>query len=264
MSEPSQTGPIEIGDLETRVRAFAPKALALLLAFALPFAAYGLVGDVTHSHVFLVNQVTVGPLQTLSAAEVLEVAQMNVARNVLTVNPYVVEEQLEAHPWIEDATVNVDLRALSVQIDVVERQLAAIVVGAVPLLVDHEGASIRQWDGDGLAVPVIVGVEVVRDAAGYPHAETRRVAEALAVIELAQSEFPTRTLREIQHRGALGYSLHFEDFEITVGPDAVGDRLAGVRTAAAELDRRPSYALADAASPARITFGFTPAPSEGR
>jgi hypothetical protein len=264
MSEPSKTGPIEIGDVETRVREFAPKALALLLALALPFATYAVVGDATNSHVFLVQQVTVGPLSTLSEAEVLQVSQMDRARNVLTIDPYEVEAQLEAHPWIEDATVNVDLRALSVQIDVVERQLAAIVAGAVPLLVDDEGQSIRLWERDELNVPVIVGVGVVRDADGRPHAESRRVREALQVIEMAQSEFPTRTLREVQHRGALGYRLHFENFEITVGADAVSDRLAGVRLAAAELDRRPSYALADSASPNRITFGFTPAPSEER
>ncbi len=264
MSEPSKTGPIEIADIEMRVRTFAPRALALILAIALPFAAYAVVGDATNSHVFLVKQVQVGPLNTLTEAELLQVSQLDRARNVLTVDPYEVEERLEAHPWVEDATVNVDLRALSVQIDIVERELAAIVVGAVPLLVDGDGESIRLWERDALDVPVIVGVDVVRDAAGYPRAESRRVQEALEVMELAQAEFPSRTLREVQHRGALGYRVHFENFEITVGSEDVADRLAGVRAAAAELDRRPSYALADSASPTRITFGFTPAPSEER
>ena len=254
----------EISIFEHRVRSLAPKLLALVLALAVPFAAYRFVGDATHSHIFLVQDVRVGHVEALTEAEVLRIADMARARNVLMLDAHAIETRLEAEPWIRAASVSVDLRALSVQIDIEERTLAAVVADGVPLMVDTDGQPIRAWEGDALSAPVIVGVPIHRDQAEMRHPDAERLAESLRVIELASAEFPTRRLREVHHRGSLGFRLHFERFEVTVGSDRVHERLAHVHTGLAELDRRPSYALADATSPTRITFGFLPVPSEDR
>ena len=255
---------LDIGTLEQRVRSLAPKLLALVLAVTVPFAAYQFVGDATHSHIFLVQEVRVAAVESLTEAEVLRLADMDRARNVLMLDAHAIETRLESEPWIRDASVTVDLRALSVQIDIEERTLAAIVADGVPLMVDTDGEPIRTWEGDALDAPVIVGVPIRRDEAGMPIPDPVRLADTLDLIALAEAEFPTRRLREVHHRGSLGYRLHFDRFELTVGADRLDERLAHVHTGLAQLDRRPLYALADATSPTRITFGFSPVPSEER
>jgi hypothetical protein len=254
----------EIGEFESRVRSLVPKLLALVLAVAVPFVAYGLVGDATHSHIFLVQDVRVGPLETLDEADILRIADMDRARNVLMVDAHAMETRLEAEPWIRAAAVTIDLRAQTVQIDIEERTLAAIVADGPPLMVDPFGVPIRRWEGETLDAPVVVGVPVSRDESGTLLPDAERLEETLRVIAIADTEFPTRRLREIHHRGSLGFRLHFDRFEVTVAPDRVSARMAHVHTGLAGLDRRPSYALADASSPTRITFGFLPVPSEER
>lgn len=253
-----------IGALERRVRLLVPMLMALLLAVAAPFAAYSLVGDATHSHVFLVREVRIGSLERLTEADVLRVAGLDRARNILMLDPHEIETNLEAQPWVSRASVTIDLRALTVQLDVLERELAAIVADGVPLLVDANGEPIRVWAGDALEAPVIVGVPVTRDDTGQPHADQRRLHEALAVIDQARVSFPERTLLELHHRGAMGFTVYFEHFEVTIGPDRTTERLDSVNAAIPQLERRPLYAIADSTSPTRITFGFTPVPSEER
>lgn len=253
-----------IGVMERRVRALVPMLLALLLALAVPFAAYSLVGDATRSHIFLVRDVNVSDLERLSEADVLRLAGLDRARNVLMLDPHEIQTRLESEPWVREASVEIDFRALTVQIDVAERELAAVVADGVPLLVDVDGAPIRTWSGDALQAPVIVGVPVTRDETGQPHADARRLRDALSLIDQAAAAFPTRRIRELHHRGAMGFTVYFDDFEIALSPDQVDQRLGSVRTAIESLERRPLYAIADSTSPHRVTFGFTPVPSEER
>jgi cell division septal protein FtsQ len=143
--------------LETVATSWAPRFGALAVAVALPILAYGVTGRVAMSHMFLVSQVSVEGNERVGHDEILRHASLDRPQSVLSFHAGTVRERLEHHPWIRYAEVTLGARDRSVHIVIEERELAAIAMFEVPMLVDTFGEVIAPWSpGDGVHVPILL------------------------------------------------------------------------------------------------------------
>ncbi len=236
-----------------------PRLAALALAVAVPFAAYHAVGAVTESRLFMVRTVEIAGLDRVSVDEVERAAGLERPRNVLTVDPTVTREAVEALDWVRTAAVEVSLDG-RVSIVVEEREERALVLATAPVLIDTRGEVIRQWrPGDPTGLPVLTGMLTDTPAGLAPDAAL--VRRAFAILDRLADALDGGSVSEIQHRGPHGYLVVLDDgLEVRLGADRLDERIERLGIALAELSstgRNPTYVVLDGESLDRVAVGVS-------
>lgn len=136
---------------------------------------------------FEIREVTVDGVRRLDRQEILDLVQLAPRTPLYRVSAVDIQERLEAHPWIKQATVTL-LPLHELHISVVERLPGAWVqVGKETFLVDQEGQVLTPWlspEGEPLSADLLPVVSGVDRKALLEGAETVRRA-IVAGIELA-------------------------------------------------------------------------------
>lgn len=118
---------------------------------------------VSRSAVFHARTIEVRGASHLSRAEVLSLAQVSIATNVVWLDEAAIERMLTSHAWVADADVRASLPA-TIRIRVVERSPVAVAVdGARRLLVAGDGTILGPETGGAklpsIEVPPVGGPE---------------------------------------------------------------------------------------------------------
>ena len=165
------------------LRRAAPAMLALTVAGAVGTGVWAGYRFVTTSPRFAIDAIAVNGVHALSPDQVRAQLPIALGDNVFLADLDAAEARLEAEPWIADASVRRRLPR-TIEIDVVERQAAAIVELDGMYLADAEGRPFKRarldlGEGDGL--PVVTGIarDQLRDD---PDAAAGRIRRALATL----------------------------------------------------------------------------------
>lgn len=178
----------------------------------------------SESSVLYVRHVDVLGNERLDRDEILTAAGLDRPTRVLQVVPTEVEQQLEAHPWIVDATVVATLRGL-VHIEVVEARPA--VVAASPdgvRLVDDGGRPIRAVTPEDLVdFPLVAGLPYAADTGTFDAAV---VQAALAISDAVALRDELPAVRELQYEAVYGWRVILADgAEVALGNDRMDVRI---------------------------------------
>ncbi|MDX2018755.1 MAG: FtsQ-type POTRA domain-containing protein [Deltaproteobacteria bacterium] len=201
----------------------------LMLAF---FAAvivggrWGLL-HVLKSPRFALAQILVGPTQHISHAEVINLAGVELGAKLLSVDPDEVAARVAQHPWVFSVHVERKLPA-ALQIDIVERNAAAVAMLGGLYLVDEEGHAFkRATTAEAAGLVIFTGIER-EQYTERPDAVRAAYKDALGLLA-EYSRNPKRPkLSEIRIDPRYGYSLHFlqSGAEVRLGNSSYSEKLA--------------------------------------
>ena len=228
---------------------------ALAMAVCIPVFVYSALADLGNARLWTVRDVSVMGMERLSDAEILVTAGLDRPRNLLSIRPSEMVEALEARDWIAHADVEVDWRG-RVSVAVVEREAAMVVFGAVPVLVDRSGATIRGWDPvEDAMIPMLVPEQ------SGPNWRSARVHLAHDLAEAWRTEPGLGVLSEIHDEGAHGWRVvDAAGVETQLPPTGWAERLADVARVREDAARRGlavAAVLADGDHATRVTVRIT-------
>jgi cell division protein FtsQ len=193
--------------------------VVVVLAASL-FVAWGLRRWLRQSPRFAVRHVEVDGNHRRTPHQLAKRADIDVGKNVFTIDTELAKSAIETDPWIETAVVEVDLPA-TVRIHVTEREPRALAaVDGVLYLCDGKGNLFKEVaEGDAGDLPVVTGIDadaIARDREGV----RQRIERALELMaDLEESEVGKRhPIQELHLEpdatvtvvvGTDGIALHF-------------------------------------------------------
>jgi cell division protein FtsQ len=150
------------------------------------FVAWGLRRWLRQSPRFAVRHIQVDGNQRRTPHQIARRAEIDVGRNVFTIDAELAASAVETDPWIESAEVEVDLPA-TVRIRVIEREPRALAtVDGLLYLCDGKGHLFKAvGEGDTVDLPVVTGIDaeaIARDREGVRQ-RIERTLELLADLE---------------------------------------------------------------------------------
>ncbi len=204
------------------LRRAAPALLGMAAIGAVGAGAWAGYRFVTTSPRFAIDDIAVRGTHALSADEVRARLPIALGDNVFLADLDAAEARLEAEPWIAAAAIRRRLPR-SIEIEVVERQAAAIVDADGLYLADADGHLFKRARldlGEGEGLPVVTGI--ARDELRVdPGAAALRVRHALATLGTWADVGSARpAIGEIRVDERLAVTLYTYD-------DAIAVRLGG-------------------------------------
>ena len=178
--------------------------------------AYGLSCALVGSPLFAVEQVEVEASGRPGPDEIRSMSGIRPGMNLLSLNTADISRRLEAHPWIQNATV-VKRMPDRVLIKVQKRRPAAIVeIQAGLFYMDGEGRIFDKFrPGEPLDLPLLTGLEQ-----GFRETplrgDGRDGQQALALLRAVQATPALGSLSEIRVDRSLGLSFVLEGFPLPV------------------------------------------------
>jgi cell division septal protein FtsQ len=169
-----------------------PYALIAVAAASLPVFGYKLyVNLMTSPHLALAN-VEIAGCQRLDSELVRKAANLVPGENLLNLDEEAVSERLRWQPWIKRVHVERQLPD-TVRIEIVEREVAAILVGEKTFLVDRDGYLFKEmeeadYDPELLVIVGLNATQLVKMG------EERRVRQTLTEIMTVKREYETMGL----------------------------------------------------------------------
>lgn len=191
----------------------------------------------SESTVLYVRHVDVVGNERLDRDEILAAAGLDQPTRVLNVVPLDVERQLEAHPWIVDATVIATWRGL-VHIELVEARPALVAAGPDGVrLIDDGGRPIRTATAADLTDYVLVtGLPQLADAGGF---DVSSVHAAMAVMQAVADREELPAVRELQYEAVYGWRVILSDgAEVALGNDRIELRIGRLADVYRTLDQQ--------------------------
>lgn len=176
---------------------------------------------------FAVSQVLVGPTHSVDPKELIALAAVEPGAKLLSIDPDEVAARVATHPWVLSVHVERKLPS-SLQIDVVERQAAAVAMLGGLYLVDEQGQPFkRAMTSEATGLVVLTGL----DRSQYsddPAAVRAAYRRALALLALYNSGKNRPSLSEVRIEPRYGYNLYLLESgaEIRLGLDSHGEKLA--------------------------------------
>jgi len=177
---------------------------------------YGLSVALARSPLFLVEQVEVEASGRLGPDEIRSICGLHPGMNMLFIDTEEVSRRLEAHPWIQHATVVKQLPE-RVLIKVRQRRPAVLVGVRGSLYYMDAGGKLleRTQPGASLDFPMITGLEQdVEDARRC--GEGRDLRQALSLLRVLQATPGLGSVSEIRIDRSEGLSFVLEGFPVPV------------------------------------------------
>ena len=247
-----------------RFSAAVKAAIGIATLAAASFALIFGYDYLTQCTYFEARQLRVMGQERLSEADILARARLQKGVNILSVNLFLVRQQLLADPWIEEAQVSRDLPD-AVEIRIEEQKPLAVLDLGRKFLLNERGEVFMELAGDDLAsLPLVTGLAFpdirLPGDRGSPVFEA--VLEVLRLGSRDDAAVPLGAVRRIEVDRQLGLSLHafggakiikigFDDY-----PDKY-DRLRKVMGFLGRDGRLPDFSVIDLNNRNRIVV--TPA-----
>jgi cell division protein FtsQ len=215
-----------------------------------------LVGyDVTIRSTFLsIRETVVRGCKELTEKEILSLAAIRPATNILTLNTDAVARRIKANPWIREVLIGREFPDRLV-IMVRERKAVALLQGEKGIyLLDNEGTSFKKLEPeDGLNLPILTGC--VKEG----RTDEVLVKKSLALLNYiaGATDIPAiGSVSEVHGNETFGLSL-FTDvgFCLKLGFDGYENKLKRLTPVIADLDRKnmkAGFLLIDLSDPAKI------------
>lgn len=162
---------------------------------------------------FSVEQITVKGLKRLSPEQAIKASRLKINDNIFTVDLDQVKERLEAHPWIEQASVQ-RILPRSLKIKIKEREAVALIHLESLYYLDKNGQIFKKVSREeSLNFPVITGI-TRRELSSPGRQEVRdSLGKALALLKLASGGgwLQRSNISEINADPDLGLSIFTAD-----------------------------------------------------
>jgi cell division protein FtsQ len=238
--------------------------LRALLGGALVVGLSGTVAWAVRRHIvqsprFAVTEISVSGQHQRTVQALLTEADLAKGVNVFTVDLDRARARLLADPWIQDAALGRRLPG-TLLVQVVEREIGALVVLHQPYLVSRDGVIFKRFElGDPTDLPVITGLDAdaVADDREGAQATLRRALDL--AIDYERSPLGIRSpLQEIHVTSGNGFTLVVgkDGVSLALGRPPFRRKLEEATRVTAELDRRGARAeaimLDDEARPERV------------
>ena len=153
----------------------------LILIGSVSVLMYVFFGYIYTSPYFRINDVIVNGERRLSEVEVLNLAKIDMGRNILSVSLKDTSQRIEQHPWIQRASVRRRLPQ-KIIIDILERKPVAMVNLSRLYLVDVQNVIFKEvGPEDFFDVPVLTGLES-EDLANNESVSKNLIETALTVM----------------------------------------------------------------------------------
>jgi cell division protein FtsQ len=234
----------EIGRVILLTGAIVVVTAALLIAYD---------GTIRSPYLF-VREIFVKGCKELTEKEILALAAIRPAPNILTLNPDAIARRIQVNPWIREVSVGREFPDRLV-IVVRERKAVALLQGDGELhLLDGDGSLFKKLEpGDDTNLPVLTGC--VRE--GKPDEALIKQSIALLGTLAGAKEFPAiGSVSEVHGNETFGLSV-FTDTGLCLqlGFDGYENKLQRLAPVMADLDRKnlkTGFLLIDLSDPAKI------------
>ena len=227
-------------------------AVCVLVVTSAGYAGSRLAESSGESPRFILAALEIEGLDRLEGRQVMAASGLSVGDNILDLDLQVVQDRIEAMPWVERAVI---LRKPPdrLVVSLVERQRSAWIDASALRTVDGNGVLLPDVGPDdsiaNLDLPVISGLDVsldtLRVGEAVPDSSLIRVLDWLREANAADRDF-CMNISEIAttREGALRILLVGDGLEIRMPFDNVRDRLQVLRTAMPRIYREcldPDY-----------------------
>ncbi len=186
--------------------------------------------------------------QNITRSEILDILELEMEDNILSVNLPVCRKRLLAHPWIRDVEISREIPSRII-IQVSEHTPLAVVDLGRRFLLNMDGAIFKKaGPTDSSRYPLIAGLEIsdFRESGKKGSAAFKAVLEVLQLGMAPDSILPNRVIREIRidreigitvntigpgrtiHLGYNDYSLKYEHLEQVLNYIATRPALTGI------------------------------------
>ncbi|MCG5053867.1 MAG: FtsQ-type POTRA domain-containing protein [Myxococcales bacterium] len=176
---------------------------------------------------FAVAQILVGPVERVSSSEIIALAAVRPGERLLALDPDAIAARVARHPWVQSVHVERKLPS-TLQIDVIERRVAAAAMLGGLYLVDPEGLPFkRATTSEAAGLVVLTGLDRQRYTE-EPAAVRAAYKQALKLLETYRAVTSRPPLSEVRIDARYGFSLYFLDTgaEVRLGREAHGEKLA--------------------------------------
>lgn len=244
---------------------------SLLLAIILVVTAL-LIGGYAHTMstpYFGIRETQVRGVKELTEKDVLALAALKPAQNLLAVNADVIRDRVRKNPWVKDVFIGRELPKRLV-IDVRERTAVALLKKDDGFyLMDADGLAFKKLEaGDESDLTVLTGC--YRDGRLNEQLLTKSI-ELFRYLSSAESLFPIKSIAEVNGNEILGFSIFTDSgFCLRLGFDHYDNKARRLKPVLADLEKRNidlKYVLIDLTDPAKITVQkrhiLAPAKPEG-
>lgn len=215
-----------------------------------------LVGyDLTiRSHYFSIRETVVRGCKELTEKEILALAGVRPAANILTLNPDAIARRIKANPWVQEVSIGREFPDRLV-ILVRERKAVALLQADKGIyLLDSEGSPFKKMEPeDELNLPILTGC--VKD--GRTDEALVKKSLALLIYLAGAADIPDiGGVSEVHGNETFGLSL-FTDVGLCLklGFDGYENKLKRLTPVMADLDRKnlkEGFLLIDLSDPAKI------------
>jgi cell division protein FtsQ len=244
---------------------------SLLLAIILVVTAL-LIGGYSHTvstPYFGIRETQVRGVKELTEKDVLALAALKPAQNLLAVNADVIRDRVRKNPWVKDVFIGRELPKRLV-IDIRERTAVALLKKDDGFyLMDADGLAFKKLEaGDESDLTVLTGC--YRDGRLNEQLLTKSI-ELFRYLSSAESLFPIKSIAEVNGNEILGFSIFTDSgFCLRLGFDHYDNKARRLKPVLADLEKRNidlKYVLIDLTDPAKITVQkrhiLAPAKPEG-
>lgn len=230
---------------------------SLLLAIILVITAL-LIGGYSHimsTPYFSIRETNVRGVKELTEKDVLTLAGLKPAQNLLAVNADVIRDRVGKNPWIKDVFVGRELPKRLV-IEVRERTAIALLKKDDGFyLMDAEGLVFKKLEaGDGSDLTALTGCH--REGQMNQQLLMKSI-ELFRYLSTAESLFPIKSIAEVNGDEILGFSIFTDGgLCLRLGFDHYDNKIKRLKPVLADLGKRNidlKYVMIDLADPAKIT-----------
>ncbi|MDD5167236.1 MAG: FtsQ-type POTRA domain-containing protein [Syntrophales bacterium] len=204
---------------------------------------------------FNVQEITIRGCKELTEKDVLSLAAINPARNILVVDADEIGRRIRTNPWIKDVSVGREFPN-RVVIEIRERTPVALLKKDTAFfLMDIEGVTFKRLEmGDEMDLPVLTGFH----SAGKTDSKLLDMSLSLLQCLAKSQEFPNiKTVSEIHGNERLGISLFTNTgLCLFLGFDNYENKFKRLPPVMADLDRRSyktSFLQIDLSDPVKVT-----------
>ncbi|MDO9558529.1 MAG: FtsQ-type POTRA domain-containing protein [Syntrophales bacterium] len=204
---------------------------------------------------FGLRETQVRGLRELTEKDVLVLADLKPAQNLLAVNADAIRDRVRKHPWIRDVYVGRELPRRLV-IEVRERTAIALLKkGDGFYLMDADGLAFKKLEaGDESDLPVLTGC--YRD--GRPNQPLlTKALDLFHYLSTADGLFSIKSIAEVNGDEIFGFSIFTDSgLCLRLGFDHYDNKIRRLKPVLDDLEKRNvnlKYVMIDLADPAKIT-----------
>lgn len=238
-----------------------PYLLVAVLVMAVPILGVQAYRYMVTSEHFTLRELVIEGNKRLDNEEVRALANISEGLNLLALDELIVKADIEQHPWVRRADVNVELPE-RLRIRITEREAAALVALGAMYFADDRGVVFKRWEvGDPLdGLPIITGIDrdsLEQDGTVESAENVIRDAVQLAKTYSRHPVSELLPLGEVHHDRLMGWKIVTVDsMEVQLGTGSVPEKLDRLLRVVQDLTKRGNTAdvvrMDDSIDPSRV------------